>query len=166
MRPDSFYVLEPRWTSGDRVYRIYVTDTAFCGARVAGQFFDMNFYAPQLLAAADIFAFLLAPFMKKKVEKAERSRDELIAFYDSVAPGSAEFLGAHEHNFCIPKQDVERILISRKKSRWMAGYPHTGSLVFKLRGGKSKRFIVLGDQDVLHIQFYLKRLVTNSEFVA
>jgi hypothetical protein len=49
------YALRPRWLGTDRFYKIFVTRSMLCGARVAGQFHNEESAATQLVAPAELF---------------------------------------------------------------------------------------------------------------
>ncbi|HEY7543514.1 MAG TPA: hypothetical protein VID27_01455, partial [Blastocatellia bacterium] len=118
MKVDSFYALQPKWTGCDRLYKIYVTDQVISGARIAGQFFDMNFFGPLILSAAGILSLLIAPLIKKKARTMDKTRDDLIAYYDAINPKGEGFLSVDRHNFQIPNQTIRRAVIKRKRSPW------------------------------------------------
>jgi hypothetical protein len=150
---ESFYGLQPRWLGGDRLYHIFITSRAFCGAKVAGQFYDEQSAETQLNQ--------LGPLADPIIQQALCNLEEKIRIYDGIDPMSSAFLEADKTNFRILKEEVRRILINRKKSLWTASTPNSGTIKFVMRDGKTRKFILIGNQDVLQIKTFVRKLVAD-----
>jgi len=152
----SFYGLQPRWLGSDRLYHIFITSNAFCGAKVAGQFYDGQSAQNQLSQ----LGVLAIPIIKWLLRKHEEKRN----MYDNLDPMSSTFLEADKHNFRILKEEVRRILIYRKRSWWTASSPNSGTIKFQMLDGKTRDFILVGIQDVLQIEASVRNLVTDVTY--
>lgn len=150
---ESFYGLQPRWLGGDHLYHIFITSRAFCGAKVAGQFYDEQSAETQL----NPLGILAVPIIKRLLRK----RKEKSRIYDSIDPMSSAFLEADKNNFRILKEEVRHILINRKRSWWTASTPNSGTIKFVMLDGKTRKFILIGIQDVLQIKVSAKKLVAE-----
>lgn len=150
---ESFYGLQPRWLGGDRLYHIFIASRAFCGAKVVGQFYDLESAETQLNQ--------LGPLADPLIQQALCNLEEKIRIYDDIDPMSSAFLEADKTNFRILKEEVRRILINRKKSLWTASTPNSGTIKFVMRDGKTRKFILIGNQDVLQIKASVRKLVAD-----
>jgi hypothetical protein len=132
-----FYGLQPRWLTGDRLYRVYVSDKALVGAYVAGQFHDEESAATQLQQAW----ILARPLVRRWLaQRRERER-----FYNSLDPFGPELLHHDSRNFRIDKTDVVRSRFRRNRSLWTPF--NVGSVEFELLDSTRRRFILVGDQE-------------------
>lgn len=150
---ESFYGLQPRWLGGDRLYHIFITSRAFCGAKVAGQFYDEQSAETEL----NQLGTLAVPIIQQLLCNLE----EKIRIYDAIDPMSSAFLEADKTNFRILKEEVRHILINRKRSWWTASTPNSGTIKFVMLDGKTRKFILIGIQDVLQIKASAKKLVAE-----
>jgi hypothetical protein len=157
-----FFALQPRWTGGDRLYKIFVTDSALCGARVAGQFYDADAAATQLLAPAGFLSLFLVPLVRTIV--ARRAQAEQL--YDMLDPMGLPFLTTDKHNFRLFAHEVRRVELRTKPSWWVGGLPNGGTLKLEQINGSVRTFILVGEQDSMHVQQLIRKLVGDVTTIA
>ena len=138
-----FYGLQPRWFGPDRLFKVFTLNDSISAGRVAGQFWDERSAHLQLVVSTGIlgvFALPLVPWLMRR-------RREREAFYDSLDPGSTEFISADSQNYMIHRSEVHSVVVRRRRSLWTGGIPNAGSVDIHLIDGSRKRLILLGDQD-------------------
>jgi hypothetical protein len=156
-----FYGLQPRWLGGDRLYQIFITSRAFCGAQVGGQFYDeqsSRFLLKQLGILAIILDTPIINWVRHKREESKR-------IYDAIDPMSPSFLNENKNNFHIFREEVHRIVIDNGRSWWTGGAPNSGIIKFALVNGKSKKFILIGNQDLWQIESSLLQFGYKYSYV-
>jgi hypothetical protein len=141
-----FYGLQPRWFTPDRLFKVFTLSDSICAARVAGQFWDEQSARVQL-APAGILGVLAGPLVRQLI----RRRTERETLYDSLAPGSTEFLGADRRNFVIHRAEVYSVVVSMQRCLWTGRVPNKGRIDIHLVDGSRKRLILLGEQDATTI---------------
>jgi hypothetical protein len=142
-----FYGLQPRWLSWDRLFKLHVVVDTVAGAYVGGQIYDDASGMTQLVGPAQAAGPLMALWVRRIV----RRRSEREARYESLIPGSAEFLAVDRRNFALRGADIERVIISSKRSLWTVGAHNSGSIRFVLWSGTQWRFLLVNHQDVAWI---------------
>ncbi|MSU78889.1 MAG: hypothetical protein EXS16_12440 [Gemmataceae bacterium] len=142
-----FYGLQPRWFGWDRLFKVYLLRDGIAGAYLAAQIYDEASGMVQLVKPAGI----AGPLMKLWVHRLVRKRAERENRYNSLDPGSAEFLAADSKNFLLHSDDVEQVVINPNSSLW-TGRANSGSVRFILRSGRQTRVILVNEQDVRQIE--------------
>jgi hypothetical protein len=144
-QPDAFfYGLQPRWLSGDRLYRVYVSDKMLVGAYVAGPLYDEQSAALQLQQ--------LGPFLRPLVRRRLAQRLERETLYDSLDPFAQSLLDFDPLNFQVLRSDIARTRFRRNRSLWTRY--NVGVVELELLDGTTRRLILVGDQqpdDVLRL---------------
>lgn len=147
------YGLQPRWFGNDRLFKVFVLPDAVCGACVAGQLHDEQSAHMQLVAPAGCLGFLFLPIVRRAV----RRRQEREEFYDTITPGSDEFVDADGRNFVIRRGEATQISVTSRQSLWTAGARNSGKLEIVLTGGRKRRFVLVGNQDADQVEELLSR---------
>jgi hypothetical protein len=158
MHTASFYGLQPKWTSWDRLYKLFVLPKGLAGAYVAGQVYDETSGRIQLVRPAGLLGPLMALWVKRIVQR----RAEREERYNRILPGSPEFLAADPRNFVLPVDVVERATISCRRSLWVMGTNKGGSVELALYSGTRLRFLLVNDQDPVQAAGLLVELLGPS----
>jgi len=132
-----FYGLQPRWTSGDRLYRVHVSSEMMAGASIAGQFYDEESAFHQL----QHFSVFVLPLIRRGVAR----RWEREAFYDGIDPFGPALLEQDARNFQLRRSEVARTRFRKKRSLWTP--LNVGVVVLECLDGTTRRFILVGDQE-------------------
>lgn len=132
----SFRGLQPKFTTRDRLYSVYVTKEGIFGGYVAGQFY--NRVAAE--AALHPILLLVRPFIRLCL-KTRRKREQ---FYPSLDLSSQAFLNADRRNFVITPRQVASIHLERGWSFW--AMQSTGALTIELGTGRRWKLILIGRQ--------------------
>ncbi|HMP02274.1 MAG TPA: hypothetical protein PKD86_18730 [Gemmatales bacterium] len=149
-----FYGIEPRWWTADRFYKVFVLPQAICAARVAGQFGDESSARAQLVLSGGLLGLLFAPLVRRfAAQRAERE-----AFYDTLTPGSPDFLQADDLNFVLERTDVRKVVVDANRTWWTGAAANSGRIDFVLLDGSRRRLILAGEQDTAAIA----RLLVDS----
>jgi hypothetical protein len=156
-----FYGLEARWLSWDRFYKIHVLDDRIVGAYLAGQVYDEVSGRVQLIGPAG----LLGPLMALWVRRIVRGRVEREAQCDGLDPKSLEFQERDRRNFVWPRDDIEQVVLSRRRALWTGGAPNSGSFQVALRFGGKRQFVVVGDQNIDDAERAFARLLGTDRVV-
>ena len=136
-----FYGLQPRWIGPDRLFKLFVLGDSICAGRVAGPFWDER-YAELMLMPAGVLGNMALPWV---VRHLVRRREEREARYDSLVPGSMEFLDADRTNFVIHRAEVLSIAVRSKRSLWTGDVPNAGRVDIALIDGSRTRLILLDE---------------------
>lgn len=133
----SFRGLQPKFTTRDRLYSVYVTKEGIFGGYVAGQLYDSAAAQAQLHQAFP----LLRPFIHHCL-KARRKREQ---FYRSLDLGSQAVLDADRRNFVITPRQIVSMRLERGWSFW--AQQSTGTLTIELSTGRRLKLILIGRQE-------------------
>jgi hypothetical protein len=139
----SFVALEYHGMVLNRTYRVIVTETALCGAKVRG--------------------IMSAPISVTEAWKDPEfyPKPKLQARYAGIDPVSAEFLAVDQANFRIAHQELESVELSRKPKWGMGGVPYSGRVLLNLRNGRTRDLVLLGHQDGEAIVERLRRYTSE-----
>lgn len=155
--PGHFYGME----SGNKLYKIYVTEGAICGAKVAGNVYDAK--------SAHMLTFhfgLLGMLLNKKVgAHYTKKRAEAEAKFDAMEAGGPIFLGADKANFSLGQAAMTRIEINPKRTGLKNMLKSEAGVDVHLSGGKKRRFVLIEEQNVEYIRNLLARVVPNATVV-
>lgn len=151
----TFYGLDPRWFTWDRLYRIYVTSDRLCGAYVAGQIYDERSASIQLQSS-----YL---FLRGRVQRSLQRRKDREERYDTMDPTDGAFLAEDSRNFHIYRNHVIKITVNRKRSLWTAY--NVGTVNIELGDGRIQRFILVGDHDADAITETLRAFFPDTDAV-
>jgi hypothetical protein len=123
-----FVAMEYCFLIWNRTYKVFVTDTALCGAKVSGVIASPRAGSPVML---DPTAWI-------NTRAAER--------YDGMDLMSEHFLKSNSANFRIGWADILRIE-HRTDPKWgMGNVPYSGRLMIHLRTERPRELILLGKQ--------------------
>jgi hypothetical protein len=70
---------------------------------------------------------------------------------------SREILDVSSCNFNLSSRDIEEVTFTTKKKWGMGPYPHDGRVFVKLRSGKKREFIILGNQSAEDITNWINK---------
>src|SRR5262245_47070199 len=138
-----FYGLQPSWFSWDRLYKVFLTPSALCGAYIAGQVYDEDSGNRQLVMPAQGLGLLFIPWVRRMV----RQRREREASYEGLDPLGPEFLEMDRRNFRLEAEEIQRVVLSDKRSLMWAP-DSCGALVFHGWDGRKRKFILIGQQPI------------------
>lgn len=152
----SFLALEQR-PGISNLYKIYVTETALCGAVVAGK------YASETSARALRYA---DSKLSKTLYACIKSREENIRYYDATEIGGPVFLSGNRANFSIGPALIERTSI--RPLHWFSkimtqGTDRFGNLYLFPRDGRKRHFALFGEQDIDIIADMLRPIMPSIE---
>ncbi|MGD8453373.1 MAG: hypothetical protein PVJ57_16295 [Phycisphaerae bacterium] len=156
----SFYALQPNTLTSDRLYRIFITRQAICGAWVAGQFHSRESAQQVLVVTLGLLSFLARPLVNRWLRK----REEREQFYDALDPDGAEFLEADKRNFRLLPMDIDGVTITQKKK--FSGHGVRGPrLTITRSDGKALKLVVLPEHEPQIVHTALCRLIPGAELV-
>jgi hypothetical protein len=140
MTPDAvvptFYALQPRWLSADRLFKVFVSSQRLAFAYVAGQLYDQRSASVQLQQ----LNLVLFPLVRRWL----RRRDEREQHYSFDNVFEPDFLRLDERNFYLERRDVSGFRINWRRSLWAT--VNAGSVTIMHRDTSDRRFILVGDQ--------------------
>lgn len=151
------YVLQPRWFSADRFYKVYLTPEALCGAWVAGQIHDEESGRVQLWPTG--------PLMWLTIRSVERRALE--AMYDSLADEPTSIIERDSRNFVLRLTEIRSIRVIPTSFFWK-WYREHGSLAIEMQDGTRWELIVRCGMDAASALRELAELgypVEGIEFV-
>lgn len=144
-----FYGLE-----GNKLYKVYVTEGALCGAKVAS-----NIYDEATARATTVHFGLLGLLLSRKIARDTlRKRAEKEALYDATEPGGPTFMTTDKANFSLGSAGITRIVVNEKKSGLKALLNGGAGVEVHTAEGKKRRFVLIGDQN----PGYVKNLIARS----
>lgn len=68
-----------------------------------------------------------------------------------------EIIDVSSCNFNLLSGDIEEVTFTNKKKWGMGPYPHDGRVFVKLRNGKKREFIILGNQSTVDITNWINK---------
>lgn len=143
-----FFGLETHWFTRDRLYMVFVTREALCGAYVAGQVYDET--------VARLILQGIYPFLRGWVRRVLEQRASREQQYKSIDPLSGEFLNKDRRNFCLLGQQILDVVVKRKRSLLVAY--SVGTVRLTLASGETKKLVLLAGQDPDRVAEMLRRL--------
>lgn len=152
-----FYGME----SGGKLYKVYVTEGALCGAKVAGQVYD----AKSAHMMTFHFGLLGMLFNKKVGAHYAKKREEAEAKFDAMEAGGPVFLTADKANFSLGQSAIARIEINPKRTGLKNMLKSEAGVEVHLSDGKKRRFVLIGEQNVEYISSLLTRVVPSTTLV-
>lgn len=152
-----FYGME----SGGKLYKIYVTDGALCGAKVAGQIYDEQ-TARMVTMQFGLLGIILGGIYAKRAIK---KREETEAKYDAMEAGGPPFLTADKVNFSLGPAAISKIEINGKRSGIKNVLKSQAALEMQLATGKKRKFILIGDQNIEYIRNLVSKIVPATSIV-
>ena len=150
-----FYGLQRRWLV-DRLYKLYLAPSAFCGAWIAGDIYEELAPADAALCGPSI-RFFVFPLIRHKVRQRRRHEER----DDALDPLSPEFLEMDHRNFRLGPEEIQRVVVSSSHVLWATN--NSGSVVFHGWDGSRRKFILIGEQSIEPLRDQLGRLVPNVE---
>ncbi|MGA7713517.1 MAG: hypothetical protein WCA81_16575 [Rhizomicrobium sp.] len=113
----------------NRTYKVFIADTMLCGAKVLG--------------------LVASPPADSAVSHQQDYWVSTLSatLYEHLNVTSAIFLRLSFSNFQIRWHDISRIDFNPKRKWGMGNVPHSGRIILRLRSGRSRELILLGDQD-------------------
>ena len=142
---EAFYALQPQWIRFNRFFKVYLSTDSLLGVWMGGQFFDRASVRLQMFPL--YLTVVGIPMVEATVRQVEQRRRRLERQYDEGIwdPGSA--LSKDRRNFLLPKDTIQAIRVSRKRSHWN-GWLSRGILSVVQRDGGRFTLIVTGRQDL------------------
>jgi hypothetical protein len=154
----SFYGLESRSLTSDRLYKIFVSEQMLACAYVAGQFYDEGAAARQLQSAGI--------FMWPLVRKWLAQRKEREQLYDSEDPFSPLFLHLDPRNLQITRSDLIQIRLDRRLlSGKVRGVLNAGSITVTLENQSFRKWILVNDQNTDDVLALLQKFWPDTETI-
>lgn len=152
-----FYGME----SGNKLYKVYVTESALCGAKIAGSVYDAK------SAHMVTFHFGLLGMLFNKVigAKYAKKRLEAEAKFDAMETGGPIFLGADKANFSLGQSAIARIEINPRRTGLKNMLKSEPGVDVYLSDGKKRRFALIEEQNVEYIRNLLARVVPSTTLV-
>lgn len=141
-----------------RLYKIYITDSALCGAKLGIRDFDQGFAdggSPYRLADLTNGQFNLTGEVKKAVEKLKEA--------DALEPGSPRFLEIDKVNFSFGPSQITGARLQFERSNFAATSNRYGTFEFIGPDGKRRRFFVLGEDRREELTQALQQLLPQVE---
>lgn len=163
----TFYALELGFGIS-RFYKIYVTESALCGAKIA----DKDFSAMQSRATSPAMAIhglggLAGGAIMNQVAKAGmRSMVEKEEKADALEPGSQTFLQLDKNNFSLGPSQLAGPRLSYRLGIFQKGQTRYGTLQFTSGEGKRRQFYLVGENRKDEITALIRRLLPGVEVVA
>lgn len=130
--PIRFLAMEYYLLMWNRSFEITIGSSSICGAFVRG------------VIGANFPSVDAARMSNDATKLADPAR---LAQARAHEAGSQSYLALHRFNFAIPKPEVAGIRFNPRPKWGMGPVPHSGRLLVDLRHGKSREFILLGNQD-------------------
>jgi hypothetical protein len=127
-----FLAMEYYLLISNRSFEITITSSAVCGAFVRGAIAG----TPSGIMAAHISKDPTILVHPKRLARARAHE-----------PGSPSYLSLHRLNFAISRSAISCLRYDPRPKWGMGTVPHTGRLHVDLIDGKSREFILLGQQD-------------------
>jgi hypothetical protein len=152
-----FYGME----GGTKLYKIYVTDGALCGAKVAGQIHDEK-SARVITMQFGLLGMLLGNIYAKRAVK---KREETEASYDAMEAGGPPFLTADKVNFSLGPAKISKIEINGKRKGVKNILKSEPALEMQLADGKKRKFMLIGDQNIEYIRNLVSKVVPATSIV-
>lgn len=152
-----FYARETRGVS-DNFYKVYVTEGALCGAKLAGAVYD-EASARMVTIHFGLLGFLMARWIGKR---AVRGREQKEKQYDAMEPGSPTFMTADKANFSIGSSQIQGAKVFFPKGFLAKANPGI-ILELALLDGKKRTFSVIGEPSPQHVRDIIARTVPNVE---
>lgn len=147
----SFRGLQPKFTTRDRLYSVYITKEGIFGGYVAGQLYDSTAAQAQLHHAFP----LLRPFIHRCL-KARRKREQ---FYRSLNLSSQSFLDADRRNFVVTSRQIVSMRLEQGWSFW--AQQSSGTLTIELSTGKRWKLILIGRQEPDRVADLMRQCYPN-----
>jgi len=113
----------------NRTYKVFIADSMLCGAKVVGLVASPVAPSPDMLDPTYWAATLPA------------------TLYDRLDVTSRTFLRLNISNFQIKWVDIAQVDYKPGKKWGMGNVPHSGRIVVRLKSGRSRELILLGEQN-------------------
>lgn len=147
--------------SGGKLYKIYVTDGALCGAKVAGQIYDEQTARVVTMQFGLLGMLLGGIYAKRAIKKREATE----ANYDAMEAGGPPFLTADKVNFSLGPAKISKIEINGKRKGVKNMLKSQAAMEVQLADGKKRRFMLVGDQNIEYIRNLVSKIVPATSIV-
>lgn len=146
---------------GAKLYKIYVTEGALCGAKIAGRVYDDK----TALVVAGQFGLLgmIASAIIAKKAKKKRAVEE--AKYDAMEAGGPPFLTSDVANFSLGQMAISKIEINGKRKGMKNMLKSEPALEMHSSDGKKRKFILIADQNIEYISGLVSKIVPATSIV-
>lgn len=125
----------------NRTYNVFVADTMLCGAKVRG-----------IVASP--------PHASSEMQDGEYwTRTLQQTLYERLDVTTPTFRKLNAMNFQIRWKDIARVEFNPAKKWGMGNVPHSGRIFIRLKSGRSRELILLGDQDGLAVKHMLAEAI-------
>ncbi|WP_163536182.1 hypothetical protein [Gracilibacillus sp. YIM 98692] len=158
-----FYAIKPRKFHFDTYYKIFITETDFRGAKIAGQLMDeesvevhFNFRGLLGVALSIVLERWAYKFVKLRY-KTEKWYDEKIDIMDG------KFLSVDKANFSYLPETIESVKIKRKSNFHTGFVNNSGVIEFYINDGSREKYIIYPIQDMDEIKENIAALIMNIE---
>lgn len=128
----------------NKTYKVFVSDAMLCGAKVRGLVSNPASLSPQM------------------ANQAFWVQTRSAQIYEHIAVTSEDFVKVNSANFQIRWREIASIEYRAGRKWGMGNVPHSGRLVIRLRSGKSRELILLGEQNGEALKARLDQLVNTD----
>ena len=123
----------------NRTFKVYVSDTMICGARIHGIFANPFSTIPELNYQR---YWISSPSVKK---------------YENINPESREFMALDKNNFQVPIKNISRIDYAYGNIWSLGKIPHSGAISIFVNSGKSRKLVLLAQQNGAELKSAIER---------
>jgi hypothetical protein len=157
----TFYGYEQKF-GVSRLYKIYITEGALCGAKVADNDYEaskaFSDKMPKLLFGGLNKSLVNEEYLATKHKALQREN-----LLDTMDPGGPSFLGDDKSNFSLGPAQVSSATVNLTLGMMQKGSTRCGSLELVLTDGSRRRFFLIGTHDPQEVIGNLKRLLPNLQ---
>lgn len=165
----TFYGFEQKF-GVSRLYKLYVTEGALCGAKIADRDYDGILGRTQPSTAALLLSGLGGiagnAVVRKTAEAVKRKAEEKERQLDATAPGSPSFLSDDKANFSLGTSQVSSAIINLKLGTMQHGPNRYGSLELALADGSKRRFFLVGQRVPQEVVEVIKQMLPGLQVQA
>jgi hypothetical protein len=126
----------------NRTYKVFVGERMLCGAKVGGA------VAAPRQPTPDMF------------DQAHWVETRTARLYDRVDVASSDFMKINGANFRLRWDEIVRLDYQPGRKWGMGTVPHSGRLLARLKSGKTRELILLGNQDGAALKARLERMMS------
>ena len=159
----TFYALELGFGIS-RMYKIYVTDSALCGAKVADK--DHSALIANTSGAGAVLYGAGGLAMRAVANSGLRAMAEKEEKADALEPGSQAFLQLDKNNFSLDPSQLNQPCLNFKLGLFQKGNNRYGTFQFNSNDGKKRQLYLVGENRQDEITALMKTLLPNIEVVA
>lgn len=153
---NAFYGLLRERFSGDRLYKIYLTNEAIVGIKVGGQFHDKLSVRAQL---SPLYLTVIGiPLVEVLASRVEHRRLQV----EMEVKKDLAMAAARDDSLVLPLADLSVVELSSRRSWWTMGI-NSGTVTFKCQNLDPLALVLTGNQDRERIGAMLRRLGITVE---